>query len=249
MVDLGARRRQPGHHPPGVELPRLPQAAARLHAGPPHGASRPRTPGVIPRLAAEVTRGRSRAQDGGARRRRDHPRQAHHRRHRLVAARHRREGRAGVQGPRASRTAPPATRSTTRASTSSSSAAATRPSRSRCSSPSSRRRITIVHQFAHAAGQQARAGAGVRRAEDRVPLRARAARVPLAGGQGRRRGGGRGPRAPSANATLDCDGVFVFAGMRPNLEGLGGRFELDHWGYVKVDDEMRTNVPGRVRGG
>ena len=44
--------------------------------------------------------------------------------------------------------------------------------------------------------------------------------------------------------TLDCDGVFVFAGMRPNLEAFEGCFELDRFGYVKVDDEMRTNIPG-----
>ncbi len=43
---------------------------------------------------------------------------------------------------------------------------------------------------------------------------------------------------------LDCDGVFVFAGMVPNLELLEGRFKLDSWGYIAVDDEMRTNVPG-----
>ncbi len=42
--------------------------------------------------------------------------------------------------------------------------------------------------------------------------------------------------------TLDCDGVFVFAGMRPNLEQFEGKFELDRFGYVKVDDEMRTSV-------
>ncbi len=43
---------------------------------------------------------------------------------------------------------------------------------------------------------------------------------------------------------LDCDGVFVFAGMRPNLELFGDRFTLDRFGYVVVDEEMRTNVPG-----
>ncbi|MFZ5445858.1 MAG: FAD-dependent oxidoreductase [Myxococcota bacterium] len=43
---------------------------------------------------------------------------------------------------------------------------------------------------------------------------------------------------------LDCDGVFVFAGMVPNLELLQGKFKLDQWGYIAVDDEMRTNVPG-----
>jgi thioredoxin reductase (NADPH) len=44
--------------------------------------------------------------------------------------------------------------------------------------------------------------------------------------------------------TLACGGVFVFAGMRPNLELFEGVFELDAFGYVKVDPEMRTNLPG-----
>lgn len=43
---------------------------------------------------------------------------------------------------------------------------------------------------------------------------------------------------------IACDGVFVFAGMRPNLELFEGVFELDRFGYVKVDEEMRTNIPG-----
>ncbi len=43
---------------------------------------------------------------------------------------------------------------------------------------------------------------------------------------------------------IDCDGAFVFAGMRPNLEAFGGVFKLDGAGYVVVDQEMRTNVPG-----
>ncbi|MBK7401502.1 MAG: FAD-dependent oxidoreductase [Myxococcales bacterium] len=40
------------------------------------------------------------------------------------------------------------------------------------------------------------------------------------------------------------DGVFVFAGMQPNLEAFPGVFELDEYGYVKTDASMRTNVPG-----
>jgi thioredoxin reductase (NADPH) len=43
---------------------------------------------------------------------------------------------------------------------------------------------------------------------------------------------------------LTTDGAFVFAGMRPNLEGLGDALTVDTWGYIKVDEEMRTNVPG-----
>jgi len=42
---------------------------------------------------------------------------------------------------------------------------------------------------------------------------------------------------------LSCDGVFIFAGMRPNLELFPDRFELDPFGYVKVDEEMHTSVP------
>lgn len=44
--------------------------------------------------------------------------------------------------------------------------------------------------------------------------------------------------------TIECDSVFVFAGMKPNLELFEGVFELDRFGYVKVDEEMRTSVPG-----
>jgi thioredoxin reductase (NADPH) len=43
---------------------------------------------------------------------------------------------------------------------------------------------------------------------------------------------------------LPCDGVFIFAGMRPNLEAFEGGFTLDRFGYIAVDEEMRTNVPG-----
>ena len=43
--------------------------------------------------------------------------------------------------------------------------------------------------------------------------------------------------------TIECDGVFVFAGMQPNLEAFPGVFETDRWGYVKTDEEMHTNVP------
>jgi thioredoxin reductase (NADPH) len=44
--------------------------------------------------------------------------------------------------------------------------------------------------------------------------------------------------------TLDCDGVFIFAGTQPNLELFNGHFELDQWGFVVTDEEMRSNIPG-----
>ncbi|MBI2392289.1 MAG: FAD-dependent oxidoreductase [Deltaproteobacteria bacterium] len=44
--------------------------------------------------------------------------------------------------------------------------------------------------------------------------------------------------------TIECDGAFVFVGMRPNLDPFAGAFELDPWGYVQTDAEMRTSIPG-----
>jgi thioredoxin reductase (NADPH) len=43
--------------------------------------------------------------------------------------------------------------------------------------------------------------------------------------------------------TIECDGVFVFAGMNPNLEDFGTSFELDQWGYIKTDANAHTNIP------
>ncbi len=42
--------------------------------------------------------------------------------------------------------------------------------------------------------------------------------------------------------TLECDGVFIFAGMQPNLELFDDMFDLDEWGYIETDEAMRTNV-------
>jgi thioredoxin reductase (NADPH) len=44
--------------------------------------------------------------------------------------------------------------------------------------------------------------------------------------------------------TLDTDGVFIFAGMKPNLDLIEGSLTLDKWGYIAVDEDMRTNIPG-----
>jgi thioredoxin reductase (NADPH) len=42
--------------------------------------------------------------------------------------------------------------------------------------------------------------------------------------------------------TIECDGVFIFAGMTPNLDEFRRYFELDQWGYIKTDSNSRTNV-------
>ena len=40
---------------------------------------------------------------------------------------------------------------------------------------------------------------------------------------------------------IPCDGVFVFAGMVPNLDLFPDAFELDQWGYIKTDAMQHTN--------
>jgi thioredoxin reductase (NADPH) len=43
---------------------------------------------------------------------------------------------------------------------------------------------------------------------------------------------------------LTSDGIFIFTGFRPNNSLFAGSLlEYDPWGYIKTDDEMRTNIP------
>ena len=42
--------------------------------------------------------------------------------------------------------------------------------------------------------------------------------------------------------TIECDGVFIFAGMTPNLGDFQNLLKLDKWGYVNVDNNMKTNI-------
>jgi thioredoxin reductase (NADPH) len=39
------------------------------------------------------------------------------------------------------------------------------------------------------------------------------------------------------------DGVFVFIGMKPNVSLFGNKLEVDQWGYIKANEDMRTNLP------
>jgi thioredoxin reductase (NADPH) len=43
---------------------------------------------------------------------------------------------------------------------------------------------------------------------------------------------------------IPANGVFVFIGFEPNVELFSDKLKLDPWGYVEVDAEMRTNLPG-----
>ena len=41
---------------------------------------------------------------------------------------------------------------------------------------------------------------------------------------------------------LLTDGVFIFVGLKPNIDMFGSLLELDNWGYLKTDEDMRTNL-------
>ncbi len=43
---------------------------------------------------------------------------------------------------------------------------------------------------------------------------------------------------------LHSDGVFVFIGMKPNIDLFRDKLELDKWGYIKTDEDMHTSMPG-----
>jgi len=47
-----------------------------------------------------------------------------------------------------------------------------------------------------------------------------------------------------AKEKLISDGVFIFIGMKPNVSLFGDKLELDKWGYIRTDEDMRTNIPG-----
>ena len=44
--------------------------------------------------------------------------------------------------------------------------------------------------------------------------------------------------------TLIGDGIFVFIGQKPNLEMFGNQLGLDQWGYIKTDEDKRSNIDG-----
>jgi thioredoxin reductase (NADPH) len=43
---------------------------------------------------------------------------------------------------------------------------------------------------------------------------------------------------------LISDGVFIFIGMKPNIDLFRDKVKLDKWGYIKTDEDMRTSVSG-----
>ena len=43
---------------------------------------------------------------------------------------------------------------------------------------------------------------------------------------------------------IEVSGIFIYAGFLPNSKFLEGIVELDKSGYIKTDEDMKTNVPG-----
>jgi len=43
---------------------------------------------------------------------------------------------------------------------------------------------------------------------------------------------------------LVSDGVFIFIGMKPNIDLFKDKLELDRWGYIKTDEDMKTSIQG-----
>ena len=43
---------------------------------------------------------------------------------------------------------------------------------------------------------------------------------------------------------LVSDGVFVFIGMKPNVELFSDKLKLDNRGFIITDEDMQTSIPG-----
>jgi thioredoxin reductase (NADPH) len=43
--------------------------------------------------------------------------------------------------------------------------------------------------------------------------------------------------------TLISDGIFIFIGMKPNIELFKEKLQLDQWGYIKTNEDMQTSIP------
>jgi len=46
------------------------------------------------------------------------------------------------------------------------------------------------------------------------------------------------------HSKLESDGVFVFIGMKPNIDLFRDKLELDKWGYIKTNEDMLSSMPG-----
>ena len=51
-------------------------------------------------------------------------------------------------------------------------------------------------------------------------------------------------KTKNTSETYTSDGVFIFIGMKPNISLFKDKLELDNWGYIKTDEDMRTSIQG-----
>jgi thioredoxin reductase (NADPH) len=104
-------------------------------------------------------------------------------------------------------------------------------------------RITVVHQFAELQANQAAQERA--RAEPKISFALETEPREFLGTDGTLDGVVVEHLPTGERRRIDCDGVFIFVGMQPNLDGLPmAGLEVDRWGYIVADEEMRTSVPG-----
>lgn len=46
------------------------------------------------------------------------------------------------------------------------------------------------------------------------------------------------------NKEISADGIFIFIGMKPNIDLFKENLELDQYGYIKTDEDKKTNIDG-----
>jgi thioredoxin reductase (NADPH) len=51
-------------------------------------------------------------------------------------------------------------------------------------------------------------------------------------------------RALAEMKKVPVQGVFIYVGLIPNTDYLGGQVELNDWGYILTDQKMQTSLPG-----
>ncbi len=49
-------------------------------------------------------------------------------------------------------------------------------------------------------------------------------------------------RKTGEKSTLAVEGVFIFVGIHPNTEFLRGTVDMNQWGFIRTDDEMKTSA-------
>jgi thioredoxin reductase (NADPH) len=54
---------------------------------------------------------------------------------------------------------------------------------------------------------------------------------------------------PGETSEARVDGLFVYIGHLPNTALFQGQLEMDHEGYLVVDPQLHTNVPGAFAAG